>query len=139
MNDSKLTPKHSGEVFVYISAAIYGILGLLFIINPAGMASGLGFVDLSAEAINEISASYGGLWLAIGLYLCFLVRGREVKAALALISFTFAGFAFGRLTGALRLGAFHGLHCYWLAFELLYMLISNFYLRKYKSIKEKNA
>ena len=136
MKDLDTKDRQQGKTFVYISAAMYVVLGTLFVINPEGMASGLGYRDLSKEAINEVVASYGGLWLGIGLLLAILVRRNETRTALSLVFFTFAGFAFGRAVGAVKLGGFYGLHCYWLVFELCYLLISSFYLKKYKVSKE---
>ncbi len=136
MNEQVSKQMHSGKGFVYISAVMYAVLGILFMINPEGMASGLGYKDLSKEAVNEVVASYGGLWLGIGLLLGILAKSNELRVALALIFFTFAGFAFGRAVGAIKLGGFYGLHCYWLAFELTYLLICNFYIRKYRAPKE---
>ena len=128
--------KRPGRVFTYISAAMYTVLGILFIINPVGMASGLGFDNLNKIAVNEVVASYGGLWLGIGILIYMLAKKNEMKIALYVVFFTFAGFALGRAIGAIKLGGFYGLHCYWLAFELTYLLITNFYIKKYKVQEE---
>ncbi|MCM8533620.1 MAG: DUF4345 domain-containing protein [Lentisphaeraceae bacterium] len=127
--------KKPGHTFVVVTAYIYAILGALYIIHPSGMAKGLGFENLSFAALTDVMATYGGLWIGIGVFLLYLLKGAYTKLALVLVFLTFGGFALGRTIGAIRYGGFHGLHCYWLAFELAYLILTNHFLKKHKSIE----
>ena len=128
-----------GKSFVGFTAVLYIVLGVLFIFNPAGMASGLGYEGLNEAALTDIMATYGGLEIGIGVTLLFFYWNDEIKIGLAVIFMTFLGFAIGRALGAVRYGGFHGLHCYWFVSELIYLLITNHLMDKYKIIQERKA
>jgi len=139
MNVSDESKKLPGKGFVRFTAILYISLGILFIINPAGMATGLGYENLSEAGLTDIMATYGGLEIGIGVTLLLFLWNDEIRIALAVVFLTFIGFAIGRALGAIRFGGFHGLHCYWLVFEVVYLLITNFYMRKYRVQKESAA
>lgn len=137
MNKLDERVKYKGKGFVVFTAYLYLVLGVLFLIKPSGMSSGLGFVDLSESALTEVMASYGGLWTGIGLLLLYLQRKGELRIALLVVLLTFAGFAFGRVFGAIRYGGFYGLNLYWWASEIIYIGIAVYYLRFYNKREEK--
>jgi hypothetical protein len=124
--------KGKGKLFVQFTAFLYIGLGLLFMLNPAGMASGLGFENLNKNALTDIMATYGGLELGLGIFILITLKENGLKLALKIIFFTFAGFALGRALAAIRFQGFYGDHCFWLAFELIYLLITKHFLRKNK-------
>ena len=115
-------------------AIIYIIFALMFFVNPASFAPGLGFQDLNPEALIEIRAIYGGLEMALGLSLLyFTFTKREIIAAyLALIPLL--GFAGGRLIGIAIAGNL-GLHLCYLAFELFLALLAFLALKQSKGLQ----
>jgi hypothetical protein len=133
------TKKQFGSVFIWITAIIYVLLGILFMVNPAGMASGLGYENLNKNALTDVMATYGGLELGIGVVLIMFLRERNLSIALKVIFLTFAGFALGRSIAAIRFGGFYGDHCFWLVFELVYILITIYYIRKNKTTSEDSS
>ncbi|MCM8535012.1 MAG: DUF4345 domain-containing protein [Lentisphaeraceae bacterium] len=128
--------KQHVHAFVIVTAWMYILLGILFIINPSGMAKGLGFVDLSLAAQTDVTATYGGLFIGIGVYMYYLLKNGYTKLALIAVLLTFGGFALGRSLASIRFGGFYGLHCYWLSFELAYTLICVHFLKKHKSTEK---
>ena len=128
-----------GRAFVQFTAYFYMILGLLFLVNPRGMSSGLGFEILNEAAATDVMATYGGLWISIGVVLLILYWNSEMRIALVIILLTFLGFAVGRSLGALRFGGFYGLNFYWLLSEIAYVGVTNYFLRKYRVTEEKKA
>lgn len=131
MNDK--TPSQPGRIFLFISALMYFLIGVLFIINPAGAATSLGYQDLSLAALTDVMATYGGLLTSIGVLLFYQLKTLQIKAGLLLTFLTFAGFALGRSLAALRYQGFYGLHLYWLIFEIVYVLLTLYFLKKHKT------
>lgn len=136
MNIIDKSQAQPGKGFVGFSAFLYISLGVLFLINPSGMASGLGYTDLGKSALTDVMATYGGLEIGIGVMLLLLYWNNEIRIALALVFLTFVGFAIGRVLGSLRFGGFQGLHLYWLASEAVYLLLTNYYMSKYRNKEE---
>ena len=139
MNDLNVSSKPPGKGFVSFTSYLYMGLGVLFLLNPEGMASGLGYENLNKAAVTDIMATYGGLEIGLGVTLLLFYWNNEIRIGLAVIFLTFIGFAIGRTLGAVRFGGFYGLHCYWLVFELVYLLITNHYMKKYRNVQESMA
>jgi hypothetical protein len=112
-------------------AMIYLIFGIMFFIDPAACSKGLGFVNLSPEALIEIRAVYGGLEIALGLGILFLLKHDPLSASyLSFISLW--GFAGGRIIG-ITLAGFLGWHHYYLILEISLGLLSLSALTHFKS------
>ena len=126
----------SASVFLAINAVIYIGLGILFLINPGGMAEGLGYEGLNRAGLTDVMATYGGLFIGIGILLSLSWKKSRIVSGLNIVFWTYFGFAFGRSIAALKFGGFYGLHCYWLAFELSWLLITKFFLRKHSNCKD---
>ena len=127
--------KEPGKIFVLVTALMYAGLGVLFIIHPAGMSSGLGYESLNLAALTDVMATYGGLELAVGVLLFETVRSSNVAFGLRIVLITFAGFALGRFIGAIRFGGFEGLHGWWFVFEIVYIAIALHFIAKSKKSK----
>lgn len=124
-------------IFLWISAIMYGCLGILFLINPAGLASGLGYENLTSAGLTDVMATYGGLEIGIAIsIICCLHRG-QYQLGHWIVFYTFGGFALGRLLGAVRFDGFQGMHLYWFLIEVFYLAVTYLFIRKNrKSIKE---
>ena len=120
----------SGKVFLAINWAFYMGLGILFLINPAGMSEGLGYAGLNKAGLTDIMATYGGLFIGIGILLYLNWKQDQIELGLKIVFWTYFGFALGRSIAVIRFGGFYGLHCYWLSFELVWLLITKQFLRK---------
>jgi hypothetical protein len=121
-----------GSTFGWFTAVLYIVLGISFIYNPGGMASALGFEELNKNALTDVMATYGGLEIGLGLLLVLFLCEKNLTVVLRIILLTFAGFALGRSIGAIRFGGFFGLHLYWLIFELTYLLVCGYFIKKNK-------
>ncbi len=125
--------KHTADkIFLYFTAFLYCSLGILFLINPAGMASGLGYENLTKAGLTDIMATYGGLEFGIGCFIFHFTRQKHLLTAHYIVLYTFGGFAIGRIFGALKFNGFEGLHFYWFLSEITYILITVIFLTKFK-------
>lgn len=124
---------NAAAIFSYITALIYLLLGLGFLINPVGMAGGVGFKNLSSEALIDVRATYGGFLLFLGLLLGYWTYLGELKPALLFILFSFTGFLIGRVIGLVaEWNGEWGAHLYWAKFELLYLVLTWYFLKGLK-------
>ena len=101
------------------------------------MAEGLGYKNLDNAGLTDVMATYGGMFAGVGVLLTLLWKDKKVQTGLNIVFWTYAGFAFGRATASIRFGAFYELHCYWLAFELAWLLVTYNFLRKYSKKESK--
>ena len=115
-------------------ALIYIIFALMFFVAPASFAPGLGFENLSPEALIEIRAIYGGLELALGLSLLYFTYTKQESVAAYLALIPLLGFAGGRLIG-ICIGGALGLHLCYLAFELFLAALAFLALKQSKGIQ----
>lgn len=122
-----------GRKFIIFSAYLYIVLGILFVVNPSGMAGGLGYENLDKSAMTEVMATYGGSWVGVGVFIIYLLKNGLLKESLMVIALTFLGFFGGRILGIIRFQGFYGLNCYYAIFELVYLIITKKYLDKYKT------
>lgn len=99
------------------------------------MASGLGYENLSKAGLTDIMATYGGLELGIGCLIFHLTWQKKILTAHYLVLYTFAGFAFGRILGAIKFNGFEGLHFYWIVSEIFYVCLTVFFILKFKKTK----
>ena len=93
------------------------VFGVLFFIRPQELAAALGYAPLSAVAIIEVRAVYGGLELALGgamLHQLYVRKNAANAIYIALISLL--GFAGGR-TLAVLMDSLSGNHLYYLILE----------------------
>jgi hypothetical protein len=83
----------------------FAVLGLLFLVWPAGMAARIGLIATTPAAIIDVRAIYGGsgLGLAALLGFCAVSIGGAAFGLLA-ASCVYAGLACGRLIGILAAG-----------------------------------
>ena len=122
--------KTVAKILAYFTAFMYFTLGLLFVFNPVGASTGLGYESLNAAGIIEVRASYGGLWISIAFFIMYLLKGDLLKEALYLSLFSFLGFGLGRLTGALFNGGFAGNHFLWFMTEIIYAFLCVLFIVK---------
>ena len=123
----------AANIFAYITAAIYFLLGVGFLINPAGMAGGVGFKNLGSEALIDVRATYGGFLLVIGLLLAYWTYVGEIKTAITFTLISFVGFFLGRVIGLFaERGNDWGAHLFWAKFELVYIVISLYFFKNLK-------
>ena len=127
-------------IFLIVSAIMYGALGFLFLINPAGMSTGLGYENLNSAGLTDVMATYGGLEIGIGLSIFYCAKTGRVETGLLIVLLTFGGFAFGRVMGAFKFGGFNGLHFYWFLTEIFYIFLTCIFIKKSNSkLMEANA
>jgi hypothetical protein len=96
---------------------LYIVFGIMFFLDPAKFASGLGYTNITAEGLIEIRAIYGGMELALGFGTLFLLKKNQAIAASYMLLITLIGFAGGRLVG-IMIDGFLGNHLWFLILEL---------------------
>jgi hypothetical protein len=102
-------------------AAGLGFLGfgLWFVVNPVAPLQAMGIEVSGVAAPKEIRAFYGGLEIALGLFL--LIGSLKLdwrRPALWLVFFTNAGIGLTRLIALLMGGEWHSFFAYALIWEL---------------------
>ena len=122
------------KIWISFIALIYIVLGVCFLVNPAGMGTGIGMTDISLEAQIELQAFYGMLEVSLGLYLIQLGFKNNIQEALRLIAFTFIAFALGRSIGCIQAGEFVGNHSLWLCIEVPVIIINFLITHKQKRV-----
>lgn len=111
---------------LYFIALLYLLFGFMFMIDPGKYGLSLGFTELNAAALVELRAVYGGLELAMGFAMIWLMRKNRYRQCAALSQFSFIAFAGGRILGLIIEGAVPGNQIYFLVLELSLLLISWF-------------
>lgn len=92
----------AARIFLGIAALIYLYFGTAFLIAPESMTAGIDMTLRSPTAVTDVRATYGGLEIALGIFVavCALVP-RMLATGLLVTAFSVAGFAFGRGVGLL--------------------------------------
>jgi hypothetical protein len=99
------------RVFPVIVLALAGLLSIVIgvrgLLAPEELGVALGYALPGADALNEVRAQYGGLFLTVGT-ICELAIFRVVprQAALMLLATVFGGILFGRIFSLLADGGF---------------------------------
>ena len=118
-------------IFSYFTSAIFLLLGLGFLINPMGMISSLGFRNLSAEALIDVRATYGGFLLFVGLLMTYWAYTGSLRSLLQLTAFSFTGFFIGRVIGLFQEPREQwGAHLYWAIFEAFYLVLTLYFYQQ---------
>jgi hypothetical protein len=85
-------------VVLVIAAIFYVAFGLAALPGPGMLLGWLGIETRAVQVMNEIRASYGGLYLAIGLLLFVCARNAELtRAGLLVVAVWMAGLAGARI------------------------------------------
>ena len=90
--------------FLIFTGLVFAVYGAFCIISPQFVADTTG-MHASDVAITEIRAMYGGLELALGIFLLYCLRNeKEVETGILLMIFCFAGLATTRAIGLFETG-----------------------------------
>lgn len=120
-----------GKFFVFLISAIFFVYGLLFIFIPQ---EALQFVVQTKMGTNsgviDIRATYGGMSVAVGLFLYVLAKEvNTLRLGLLSVFILMAGMALGRIVGMLLDGKPNGFMYLYLVLELFSCVLSFYFLR----------
>lgn len=84
--------------FLLLTGIVFAAIGIYALIDPAQTLALVGLQVIEVSSRNEMRAMYGGLNLAIGLYLCAAFRNAGLRsAALTFVALITGGLVFGRV------------------------------------------
>ncbi|QTS87414.1 DUF4345 domain-containing protein [Ectopseudomonas khazarica] len=109
------------RIVLLIQIAALVLLGLAYFIRPEEMASFSGALLMSAAAVTEVRAFYGGLQLGLAAFLAMaLLRLDLLRPALTLLVLLYSALAVARIGGLwLDGGAQQSFNLYALLLELV--------------------
>jgi len=88
------------QIVLWISALGFGYFGVVFLLDPAGYASKVDLVAATPSARAEVRAMYGGLELALAVFLATCAQRPEWwRLGLLLSAVAFLGLGTGRAVG----------------------------------------
>jgi uncharacterized membrane protein len=119
------------RVLLLLSAVVFVIVGIGFLIVP-GEWAGITEISLpTAMARTDLRATYGGLDLAVGIFLWICARRDQwIRPGLVALALTAAGFGGGRLVGIVAEGSAAPLMLIFLAIEAVTVVVALATLRR---------
>ncbi len=84
--------------FLLLTGVAFAAIGIYALVDPAQTLAPVGLQVIEVSSRNEMRAVYGGLNLAVGLYLCAAFGNTGLRAAaLTFVALITGGLVFGRL------------------------------------------
>jgi uncharacterized protein DUF4345 len=105
--------------FLLLTGVVFAAIGVYTLVDPAQTLALVGLQVIEVSSRNEMRAVYGGLNLAVGLYLCAAFGNAGLRpAALTFIALITGGLVFGRLVSLVVDGMPNTAIWYFLAIEV---------------------
>ena len=119
------------RVLLWLNCLVFLIYGLGFVLFPESLALLItDTVPQSTSGLIDMRATYGGMSLAIGLFLGFLaLESATVRLGIISVTLVMAGMAGGRLLGIVLDGNPNGAMVLYLALEILVIILAFVSLR----------
>lgn len=119
------------RVLLLLSALVFVVVGIGFLIVPARWAAITEISLPTAMARTDLRATYGGLDLAVGVFLWICARRDEwIRPGLVGLALAAAGFGGGRLVGIVAEGSAAPLMLIFLAIEAVIVIVALATLRR---------
>ena len=120
------------KILVILTAAIFFVYGLIFVLFPIGMLQIIVQVSLNTSSgITDIRATYGGMSIAIGVILYLLATNEStLRVGLISVSILMLSMAFGRVIGMVLDGSPNLFMYIYLALELMASSFAIFLLKR---------
>lgn len=109
--------------FLAFVAAVFGLFGLLYMIEPANLSQMAG-LQANASGLTDIRATYGGFQLGFCFYLLWIVLSEQRLAGLVACALVSGFVAAGRILGLAVDGEFSNFHLIGLLFEIPILIAS---------------
>lgn len=111
------------RAIIVINALVFVDFGVAFLARPEALARLMNIELQSASALADLRAVYGGLSLAVGVWLFASMRRADwLGSSLVLVMLTSGGLAFGRVYSMLASGMPSGVILGFLATEIMSLL-----------------
>lgn len=108
------------RIVLWLSALVFGAIGLLFVIAPVSWANVVEISLPTAMARTDLRATYGGFDLAFGVFLAICgMNSAWLRPGLLASGLVLLGFGLSRLLGIALEGEGHRLMWTFLLLELL--------------------
>ncbi|MAG32486.1 MAG: hypothetical protein CL908_16510 [Deltaproteobacteria bacterium] len=105
------------------------VFGLAYLLAPAALTEPAGFGELSATAMTDVRATYGGFQIGMGAFLVWAARAEERhKGALVLVALSIGAVFFSRLAGLALDGELNEFHASGLVTESILTALTLFVL-----------
>jgi hypothetical protein len=119
------------RVLLLLGAAVFVIVGLGFLVFPAEWAAITEISLPTTMARTDLRATYGGLDLAIGIFLWICARRDDwIRPGLLALALASAGFGGGRLVGIVAEGSAAPLMLIFLVIETVIAMVAFAMLRR---------
>ena len=94
-----------GRIVLALSSLAFAVFGVLYCLNPVGMASKVGISLGGGGAIIDVQGMYGGLEIGLGCFLALCaMRIDRVRIGLLAGAFALGGIALSRTLAIARFG-----------------------------------
>lgn len=107
------------------------IFGVAYLLAPAALTGPAGFGELSAPAMTDVRATYGGFQIGMGIFLVWAAGSEDrYGGALLLVALSIGAVFLSRLTGLAIDGQLNEFHASGLAIESILTAVTLFVLRR---------
>lgn len=113
---------------------LFLIFGLIALVMPALITHEIGYKLQTAAAEIEFRATYGGLFISLGLYMLYCLY-KHLNAGLVCVLFTMGGMLAVRLVTAFTLGGVDLIQAIYISGELFTVLLVSFILYKSRRVR----
>ncbi len=104
---------------IFLTAAAYGAIGLIFLVDPVYWGSTVDISLPTPTAIIDLRATYGGCMFAIAIFFIYSLKNSSlIRAGLIFQAISLGGFGLARLVGILMTPPSRGIMYYLLAAEV---------------------
>lgn len=114
------------NIWIWLNVLLYLGIGLFTLYSPKFIADAVSFQLMTAGAIAEFKAMYGGLQIALAAIMFILYRIQQINYALAFIGIIYLGFGSGRLLGIILNGALDRTTLIYISVETIGVVLSSY-------------
>ena len=119
------------RIFVGLCALLYAGFGAWAMFDVGGALAFMALEDPAVAALNDLRGSYGGINLAVGLYLLWVtIRAADCRIALTVVALLTAGYVAGRLVSIALDGMPPGVVLGYLALEVTLAVVAYVLLKR---------
>lgn len=126
-----MAPMKLAKISIAVTAAVYLIIGIMFLTAPVYWAEGVDITLPTPTAVIDLQATYGGCMAGLGVFFLYCLRNEaSIRTGLVLQALTLGGFALSRVLGIVLYGRPEPLIYYLLVSEAGGVLLALYCLRR---------
>jgi len=125
------------QFILSFNAVLFILFGVISLISPVLVSSLISFELQTPAASIEFLATYGGLFLGIGLFMPYCIK-TNLRLGLVCVLFTMGSMLFSRVSGALIFGGVDLIQSIYIGGELFTALLVSFLLYNSRIVQSHN-